>query len=172
MLKYLQITLALPVPIFLVLFFSHYFLLMRPSAQGKCGGWTMGSPDPPRPRIAHFRRQVVGKDLSILQYRWLRRRFKAVGTTLSLVRDLPSTKYQGNVIRNGESVGDVVIDKSGRFDFGELMSGEYGLTVSLPSEDAVGFGSVIDPSAHSTEVLIDASPVYYYFCCGWNFEPR
>jgi hypothetical protein len=31
------------------------------------------------------------------------RRFKAVGTTLSLVRDLPSTEYQGNTVWHGES---------------------------------------------------------------------
>ena len=108
----------------------------------------------------------------IVQYRWLRRRFNAVGTTLNLVRDLPSTVYQGNVLRNVERAGDVVIDKSGKFDFGDLPRGEYELTVTYPGEDAVDFGFVIDPSASSSEVLIDASPAYYCYCCGWNFEPR
>ena len=46
---------------------------------------------------------------------------------LTLVRDLPSTEYQGNVVRNGELAGEVVIDKSGRFDFGDLKPGEYDL---------------------------------------------
>ena len=95
-----------------------------------------------------------------------------MGTTLSLVRDLPSTEYQGNVVRNGERVGEVVIDKSGRFDFGDLMPGEYELMVTYPGEDAVGFGFVIDRAARSTSVLIDASPAYYCNCCGWNFELR
>jgi len=89
-----------------------------------------------------------------------------------LIRDLPSTEYRGNVVRHGERVGDVVIDKSGRFDFGDLKPGEYELTVTYPGEDAVGFGFVIDPSAQSSDVLIDASPAYYCNCCGWTFEPH
>jgi len=95
-----------------------------------------------------LRGEVVGKNLSIVQYRWLRRRFRAVDTTLSLVRDLPSTEYQGNVVRHDERAGDVVIDKSGGFDFGDLMPGEYDLLVTYPGEVAVGFQFVIDP-AHS-----------------------
>ncbi len=131
-----------------------------------------GSPEPARPRLARFRGEVVGKKLSIVQYRWLRRRFKAVGTTLSLARELPSTEYQGNVIRHSDRVGDVVVDKSGRFDFGDLMPGVYSLVVAYPGEAGVVFGFVIDPAARSTAVLIDASPAYYCNCCGWDFEPR
>jgi|SRR5208282_1376060 len=168
----LLITPAVVIAVFLALVTCHYFLLWKPSLQGKCGGFTLGSPEPPLPHFARFRGQVVGKNLWILQYRWLRRRFKAVGTTLSLIRDLPSTEYKGNIVRHGERVGDVVIDKSGRFDFGDLPPGEYALTVTYPGQDAVGFGFVIDPSAHSSDVLIDASPAYYCNCCGWNFEPR
>jgi hypothetical protein len=153
-----------------ILFTCDYFLLWKPSHEGKCGGLTLNSPAPTRPHLARFRGQVVGKNLWILQYRWLRRRFKAVGTTLSLVRDLPSTEYEGNVVRHGEKVGNVVIDHSGRFDFGDLPPGEYDLTVTYPGEDAVGFGFIINPSAHRTDVLIDASPAYYCNCCGWNFE--
>jgi len=163
---------AVVIATILVLFICHYFLLWKPSLRGNCGGQTLGSPEPALPRVARFRGEVVGKNLSIVQYRWLRRRFKAVGTTLSLVRDLPSTEYQGNVVRNGERVGEVVIDKSGRFDFGDLMPGEYELMVTYPGEDAVGFGFVIDRAARSTSVLIDASPAYYCNCCGWNFELR
>jgi len=89
-----------------------------------------------------------------------------------LVKELSSTEYQGNVVRHGERVGDVVIDKSGRFDFGDLLPGEYELMATYPGEDAVGFAFIIDPVAHSTDVLIDASPVYYCNCYGWNFEPH
>jgi len=162
--------LAVVIAAFATLATCHYFLLRKPSLQGKCRGLTLNSPAHARPHLLRFRRQVVGKNLWILQYRWLRRRFKAVGTTLSLVRDLPSTEYEGNVVRHGERVGNVVIDNSGRFDFGDLPPGEYDLTVTYPGEDAVGFGFIIDTSAHSTDVLIDASPAYYCNCCGWNFE--
>lgn len=135
-------------------------------------GVTLRGPQRARPHIARFRGQVVGKNLWILQYRWLRRQFKAVGATLTLNRELPSTEYKGNIVRHAETVGDVVIGKSGAFDFGDLPPSEYDLRVTVPGEDAVGFGFVIDRSARSSNVLIDASPAYYCNCCGWNFEPR
>ena len=156
----------------LVLGVFNYYLLWKPSFQGKCGGQTLGGPAPALPHLAGFRGHVVGKNLWIIQYRWLRRRFKAVGTTLSLQRELPSTVYEGNVVLRSESVGEVVTDKSGAFDFGNLTPGVYDLTVTLPGEDAAGFGFVIDPSARSSDVLIDASPAYYCNCCGWTLEPK
>src|SRR5436190_11081923 len=125
-----------------------------------------------RLHVARLRGKVVGKNLWLIQYRWLRRRFTAVGTTLSLRRILPATEYKGNVIFHGEPAGDVTIDRSGTFDFGALRPGEYGLTVRMPGEDGVGFGVEIDPTARITEVLIDPSPAYYCTCLGWNFEPR
>ena|SRR5258707_92597 len=160
------------VVVIIVLSICHYYLLLKPSLQGKCGGQTLGGPAPALLHLAGFRGQVVGKNLWIVQYRWLRRRFKAVGTTLSLQRELPSTVYEGNVILHSESVGEVVTDKSGGFDFGNLKPGKYDLTVTLLGEDAVGFGFVIDPSARSSDVLIDASPAYYCNCCGWSLEPK
>jgi hypothetical protein len=167
---FIAFTLVIAASILLVT--CDYFLLWKPSQQGKCGGRTLGSPEPARPRLTRFRGEVVGRNLSMVQYRWLRRRFKAAGTSLSVVRILPSTEYQGNLVRHGEEAGDVVIDKSGRFDFGVLVPGEYELSVTYPGEDSVSFEFVIDPAARSTEVLIDASPAYYCNCCGWNFEPR
>jgi hypothetical protein len=89
-----------------------------------------------------------------------------------LVRELPSTWYQGNEVRHGERVGETVIDRSGKFDFGDLKPGVYDLTVTYPGDDAVGFGFIIDPVATSSDVLIDASPAEYCNCCGWNFEPH
>jgi hypothetical protein len=172
LLKRLFIALVVVIAASFALFTCSYFLLWKPSLQGKCGGRTGGSPEPARPRLARFRGEVVGKNLSIVQYRWLRRRFKAVGTTLSLVRDLTSTEYQGTVVRHSDRAVDIVVDKSGSFDFGDLMPGEYNLFVTYPGEAAVGFQFVIDPAARSTDVLIDASPAYYCNCCGWDFEPR
>jgi hypothetical protein len=37
-------------------------------------------------------------------------------------------------VRNGESTGEVVIGKSGSFDFGDLPPGNYDLTVTLPEK--------------------------------------
>jgi hypothetical protein len=172
LLKDLLVTLVAAIAALILLGTCNYYLLWKPSLEGKFGGQKLGAPAPALPHLVRFRGKVVGKNLWIIQYRWLRRRFDAVGTKLSLIRDLPSTEYQGNVILQGEAVGDVVTDKSGRFDFGSRRPGKYELHVTFPGEDTVGFGFVIDPSARSSDVLIDASPAYYCNCCGWNFEPR
>jgi hypothetical protein len=172
LLQCLLIALVVAVAVFIVLGACNYYLLWKPSLEGQCGGQKLGAPAPPLPHLVRFRGQVVGKNLWIIQYRWLRRRFIAAGTTLSLFRELPSTEYQGNVIQHEEAAGEVVIGKSGRFDFGDLASGKYELKLTSPGEDAVAFGFVIDPSGRSGDVLIDASPAYYCLCCGWNFEPR
>src|SRR5260370_22680460 len=105
LLKRLLITLAVVIAAFFALFTCSYFLLWKPSLQGKCGGRMFGSPEPARPRLARFRGEVVGKKLSIVQYRWLRRRVYAVGTTLSFARRLPPTAIQGNVIQTTHRVG-------------------------------------------------------------------
>jgi hypothetical protein len=52
-----------------------------------------------------FEEKLSVRIFGIVQYRWFRRRFKAVGTPLTLVRDLPSA---GNVVRNGELAREVV----------------------------------------------------------------
>lgn len=142
-----------------VLLVSHYTILV----QGNCA-------EPEQHRISKFRGQVVGKSLGVLQYRWLRRRFAAIGTELHLSRILPDTHYDPSVIKKTSAIGDIKIDGTGTFDFGELPAGDYSLTVVLPGEDAVDFGFTIDPLAPPAEVLIDASPGHYCWCCGWNFE--
>jgi len=172
LLQRILIPVALVVPIILILTICHYFLLLKPSGEGKCGGQKYGSPAPPLPHLSRFRGKVVGKNLWVVQYRWLRRLFVPAGTRLDLVRDLPSTIYQGNATHHDERVGHVIVDRTGSFDFGDLKPGTYNLMVSYPGEDAVMFGFIIDASARSNNVLIDASPAYYCFCCGWNFEPR
>lgn len=129
-------------------------------------------PEPEPVHLTRLQGRTVGKNLWIVQYRWLRRRFTPVGTTLSVVRHLPSTEYKGNVVLHGERAGEAVVGKSGTFDFGVLPPGEYDLTVTVPGEDATGFVFVIDPAARNTEMLIDASPAYYCKCCGGDFEPR
>jgi hypothetical protein len=158
---------ALALWVVLVLF--EYFLLVRPSDEGKCNNFMVGRAEP-HPRVSKFRGEVVGKNLYVLQYRWLRRSFTPVGTKLSLLRELPSTEFKGNVIRHAELAGEDVIGKSGRFDFGGLKAGDYEVRVTYPADYTTSFGFVIDPAAQSSDVLIDASPAYYCNCCGSTFE--
>lgn len=84
MLKHVLIALALVVVTFVVLFACHYFLLWKPSLQGKCGGRRLGTPEPPLPHITRFRGQVVGKELWVLQYRWDRNFLKFFPVAISL----------------------------------------------------------------------------------------
>ena len=142
------------------LFVAHYQIL-----------WTGSCESPDHYRISRLRGQVVGKSLGVLQYRWLRRRFKATATELIVTKNA-DYYYQGNLIKKDDSVAERTADGSGAFDFGELPPGEYRLMVTLPGESTVGFGFSVDPAAPTSEVLVDASPGYYCRCCGWNFEPR
>jgi hypothetical protein len=160
-LKRARLIVGVTIVIGVALFGAHYKILLR----GDCES-------PEHLRLSRFRGQVVGKSLGVLQYRWLRRRFNATGTQLTLEKVLPDSYYEGNLIKNSSLVGEQEIGRTGAFDFGELPQGDYSLTVRLPGEDAVGFGFSIDPRAQHAKVLIDASPGYYCWCCGWNFEPR
>jgi hypothetical protein len=163
--KWLVIALLSALAVLIGIVACFYLILWQPSLQGSCNR-------PEHRSISTLRGRVVGKFLGFVQYRWLRRRFNAAGTTLSLERNLPSTEYMGNEIRHVERVGEMVVDGSGSFDFGKLTPGEYVLSVTLPEEDTVSFHFDIAPSAHNKDVLIDASPAYYCSCCGWNFEAR
>lgn len=143
------------------LFVAHYQLLVM----GGCE-------QPPHLRIARLHGQVVGRSLSVLQYRWLRRLFTAGGTPLTVMKEGPDTSYQGDVFKNIVVVAEKAAEAGGEFDFGELPPGDYSLLVGMPAGDSVSFGFSIDPAASDNGVLIDASPGYYCWCCGWNFELR
>jgi hypothetical protein len=82
--KGVLIAVASVVGLIVVLAAGDFFLLWQPSLQGNCN-------KPEHHSISTLHGQVVGKSLTFVQYRWLRRRFKAVGTTLSLDWNLPST---------------------------------------------------------------------------------
>lgn len=161
MLKRILVAMGAALLVGIGLLVAHYQIL----ATGDCA-------KPENYRISRFRGHVVGKSLGVIQYRWFRRQFTARGAHLRLEKQRPDTYYAGNLIKNSSLIGATDIDRSGVFDFGDLLPGDYSLIVKLPGEDAVGFGFSIDPQAHNTEVLIDASPGYYCQCCGWDFEPR
>jgi hypothetical protein len=144
-----------------VLFVAHYQILVL----GNCES-------PEQHRISRLRGHVVGKSLGPLQYRWLRRNFKAGGTQLAVVQAAPDSHYEGNVINNTTVVAEKTVAANGVFDFGELPPGDYAMWVTLPGQATASFGFSIDAGAPSSEVLIDASPAYYCRCCGWNFEPQ
>jgi hypothetical protein len=57
--------LALVIAAFATLFTCHYFLLWKPSLEGKCGGLTVNGPAATPRHLARFRGQVVGRNLSI-----------------------------------------------------------------------------------------------------------
>lgn len=141
------------------------FLLWQPSVRGQCE-------KPDHHTISTLRGQVVGKSLEFIQYRWLRRRFKAAGVKLTLQTQHFETRPGIGEIPTGKFVRTLTVGDSGTFDFGDLVPDEYVLSVDLPGEDSVAFHFAVDPAAHNTDVLIDASPAYYCRCCGWDFEPR
>ena len=134
--------------------------------------WLGGCRNPEHYQISTFRGRVVGRSLGVFQYRWVRRQFTAAGTTLTLSTFRYARALDGSSYISGEPVGERVIDSTGAFDFGDLVPGEYQLNVAFPREDSYMVYFAIDPKAHTTAVLIDASPRYYCECCGWEFEPH
>jgi len=88
-LNWLLITLVVAVAASILLGTCNYYLLWKLSLGRKCGGQKLGAPAPPLPHLVRFRGQVVGKNLCIIQHRWLRGRCDAVDTKLSLITDLP-----------------------------------------------------------------------------------
>ena len=152
---------AASIAVLIVLGVLHYTLLFT----GQC-------PHPEEYRISTFKGRVVGKSLWLVQYRWLRRLFTPVDTTLNLQTRHYEDRPGVGRIPTGREIGTRLVGTAGTFDFGALPPDTYSLTVKVLGEDAVGFGFVIDPLARNSDVLIDASPAHYCFCCGWDFEPH
>ena len=133
---------------FVALFTCSYFLLWRPSLQGKYEVAHSEVQNPHALALHDFGEKLLARIFRLSNIAGF-----VGGSGQSTRRSVwletyPQPKYQGNVVRHDERAGDVVIDKSGRFDFGDLMPGEYDLLVTYPGEVAVGFQFVIDP-AHS-----------------------
>src|SRR5215469_8856083 len=76
-------------------------------------------------RVSAIKGQVVGKDLWLAQYRWLRRMFKGKDATLTLYRVAEAPSYKRDFIRQ------IAADDAGNFDFGPLDPGDYEMLVHL-----------------------------------------
>src|SRR6266550_1875322 len=95
--------------VILLLAVCAYALLWVPSMSGACT-------KPGIHRISTLRGRVVGRSLWIVQYRWLRRRFTPVGTTLSLATSHYESRPDAGLISTGKHVATQTIGDAGTFD--------------------------------------------------------
>jgi len=112
-----------------------------------------------------IRGRVVGRNLGIFNFRWLRQSFTVSNATLSLY------EYRWPVkVEDRKRIAVRKSDSHGNFDFGKVALGHYSLVVAVPNSDMLGgwFDVEITDKVNPTEsVLLDVSPIHPD-CTGGN----
>jgi hypothetical protein len=113
-----------------------------------------------------LRGRVVGRDLLIVQYRWLRRMFPGREASLSLYKLGTPTAPHHDFVRN------VFADDAGNFDFGIIEPGDYELVVRLAGSDYQGEGVQfnVERGGRVDRMVIDASFDHGCTCLGRDVE--
>ena len=107
-------------------------------------------------QVTALRGRVVGKDLGLLGFRWLRQSFSAKGATLTLYEYRHPAK-----IADLKVVAEIKADSHGNFDFGSIPKGHYTLDIYTNTSDRMG-GSfdveVTDAVRTTRNITLDVSP--------------
>lgn len=120
-------------------------------------------------QITRLRGKVVGADLGMFQWRWLRQAFTQNKSTLTLYNYSPTLmpRSEMQIVRTART------DRQGTFDFGPLPVGHYTLVI----EDSPGHKAdwfyvqvVTDLPKETTAVTIDVSPVFPDCSGGHEFQ--
>ena len=117
-------------------------------------------------RVAAIKGRVVGKDLWLAQYRWLRRMFKGKDATLTLYHVAPAPSYKRDFIRQ------VAADDAGNFDFGAIEPGDYELLVHLSDSGypAQQFEFAVELGQYAGPLMVDGSYEGSATCRGRDVE--
>jgi hypothetical protein len=108
--------------------------------------------------VTAVRGKVVGKDLGLLQFRWLRQSFAVSDATLILREYGYPAK-----IENLRVAGRVKADPNGNFDFGYVSRGHYFLEIHLRGDDGIRDLyeiEVTDAVRTTKSITIDVSPFH------------
>lgn len=103
--------------------------------------------------VSEIRGRVVGRDLWLAQYRWLRRMFKGNDAVLILYRvPTPLSTHR-------ELVHEIAADAFGNFDFGPIEPGYYDLQVKLADSSfpAQHYAFTVERGRYSGPLTIDDS---------------
>ena len=108
-------------------------------------------------QVTALRGRVVGKNLWLFQFRWLRQSFSVSSGTLTLYEYRSPAK-----VSELKKVAVVRSDSHGNFDFGKLPIGHYYLNIESRRSDALNdwFEVEVNETVKPTDnVLIDISPI-------------
>jgi hypothetical protein len=107
-------------------------------------------------RVTALKGRVVGRNLGLLQFRWLRQLFSAKDATLYIYE----YHQRMGVEDLKHPVATAKTDSHGGFDFGALPTGHYLLEIAINGSGVDWFDVEITTKVKRTEsVLIDISPI-------------
>ena len=108
-------------------------------------------------QVTAIRGRVVGRNLGVLGFRWLRQSFHVQGATLTLY------EYRSARFEELKKVAEVRTNDRGDFDFGSVPSGHYYLNIVVKGSDSLGglFDVEVTDVVRATKsITIDVSPIH------------
>jgi hypothetical protein len=108
-------------------------------------------------QVTAVRGRIVGKNLGLVGFRWLRQSFSVAGATLTLYEYRSPAK-----IKDLKKIAVIEADSHGDFDFGSIPKGHYSLDISVKDSDRMGGWfdiEVTDAVKATRNVTIDVSPI-------------
>jgi len=108
-------------------------------------------------QVTAIKGRIVGKDLRLFSFRWLRQSFSVAGATLTL--------YEYRSPANTQELKRIAVaqtDSDGKFDLGTTPNGHYILYITVKDSDEMGarFDVEVTDTVRPTEgLLIDVSPI-------------
>ena len=109
-------------------------------------------------QVTSIHGRIVGKNLGLLDFRWLRQSFS--------VSDATATLYEYHApekIGDLKAVAVIQTDSHGNFNFGSLPNGHYVLNITVRNSDRMGgvFYVEVTTAAKATKnITIDVSPIH------------
>ena len=105
-------------------------------------------------QVTALRGRVVGKDLGLLQFSWLRQSLSVSNAELVLYEYRYAAK-----IDELKRAASTRTDSDGKFDFGALPKGQYSLKINVNGSEVDWFDVDVTDVKPTQSVLIDVSPV-------------
>ena len=121
-------------------------------------------------QVTILRGRVVGKNLGLFQFKWLRQSFSVADANLTLYDYRETAKFS-----DLKQVAAVRADAHGRFDFGKLAIGRYVLHVASKGSNALDDWfevEITDVVKQTDSILIDISPIHPDCSGGHQFIER
>ena len=129
------------------------FVVAISSSGGACS-WARGYFH----QVTLIRGHVVGRNLGLLHFRWLRQSFNVSEAKLTLYEFGSARKIQ-----DLKRIAVIKTDSHGNFDFGAIPKGHYSLDITVKDSDRMGgwFDVEVTDAVKATKnITLDVSPIY------------